>query len=278
MNPWSNHEETFKMSVRKIAVLLLTSALAPAGLWAKNDGKDGGNGGNGNKNASSQRVQVHQGGNGGRGPVRVSQGRSSQGRNREDARTVEFNRAADARTSSRSVSVNNRSKKDTVVVYNHNGNHSNVKVRPTARLNNNRHHGNQVVVYNRNGRSYRVERTYYGYGNGYYGRPYYGGYYGRYYGGGYGGYWGPSFLGLSFPIYSNRDYAQTYAYNDDGDNAPPVEVLVQQRLAHKGFYRGPIDGIIGSGSRRAIADYQYSVGLSATGRIDDSLLDSLGIE
>ncbi len=53
---------------------------------------------------------------------------------------------------------------------------------------------------------------------------------------------------------------------------------VQHKLADQGYYNGPIDGDIGAGSRRAIINYQDNNGLRATGRIDDRLLVSLGLE
>ena len=56
-----------------------------------------------------------------------------------------------------------------------------------------------------------------------------------------------------------------------------VGSAVQSRLARAGYYRGPIDGDIGPGSRRAIASYQADQGLRVTGRIDNQLLASLGI-
>lgn len=57
----------------------------------------------------------------------------------------------------------------------------------------------------------------------------------------------------------------------------PIEVDVQVALRRAGYYRGPIDGDIGAGSRSAIRNYQYDRGLPVTGRIDAYLLDSLGL-
>ena len=56
-----------------------------------------------------------------------------------------------------------------------------------------------------------------------------------------------------------------------------TEALVQRELAQRGFYRGPIDGDIGPGSRAAIARYQSTYGLPVTGSITSSLLHSLGL-
>jgi hypothetical protein len=56
-----------------------------------------------------------------------------------------------------------------------------------------------------------------------------------------------------------------------------LEASVQRELARRGYYRGPIDGDIGPGSRAAIRSYQYRHGLPVTGRIDRRLLRSLGL-
>jgi hypothetical protein len=61
-------------------------------------------------------------------------------------------------------------------------------------------------------------------------------------------------------------------------NGGSIASSVQMRLADQGYYRGPIDGDIGPGSRNAIANYQSDYGLRVTGRINDPLLQSLGLE
>jgi peptidoglycan hydrolase-like protein with peptidoglycan-binding domain len=48
-------------------------------------------------------------------------------------------------------------------------------------------------------------------------------------------------------------------------------------LAKRGYYRGAIDGLIGSGSSQAIRGFQAAQGLPATGRIDPKLLKALGV-
>jgi peptidoglycan hydrolase-like protein with peptidoglycan-binding domain len=52
---------------------------------------------------------------------------------------------------------------------------------------------------------------------------------------------------------------------------------VQRRLARAGYYRGAIDGVIGEGTRRAVAAYERNNGLSVDGRIDRQLLATLGL-
>ena len=59
--------------------------------------------------------------------------------------------------------------------------------------------------------------------------------------------------------------------------ARSLEADVQMALRRQGFYRGPVDGDIGPGTRAAIRDYQYAQRLPVTGRIDTYLLRSLGL-
>lgn len=53
---------------------------------------------------------------------------------------------------------------------------------------------------------------------------------------------------------------------------------VQSSLAQQGYYNGPIDGDIGSGTRRAISHYESDNGLQVNGQIDEPLLVSLRLE
>jgi Putative peptidoglycan binding domain len=53
---------------------------------------------------------------------------------------------------------------------------------------------------------------------------------------------------------------------------------VQSELAQRGYYRGAIDGEIGSDSRKAIRTFQAAKGLPVTGMIDPKLLKALGIK
>ncbi|MDQ3620938.1 MAG: peptidoglycan-binding protein [Verrucomicrobiota bacterium] len=50
-----------------------------------------------------------------------------------------------------------------------------------------------------------------------------------------------------------------------------LEIDVQMALRRAGYYRGPIDGAIGPGSRNAIREFQVDNGLAVTGRIDRGL-------
>jgi His-Xaa-Ser repeat protein HxsA len=56
-----------------------------------------------------------------------------------------------------------------------------------------------------------------------------------------------------------------------------LAVSVQSELSRSGYYTGQIDGVIGSGTRQAIREFQTKQGLPVTGRIDPKLLDTLGI-
>ena len=63
--------------------------------------------------------------------------------------------------------------------------------------------------------------------------------------------------------------------DDQGDE---LTVEVQRALHHEGYYRGEVDGDLGSGTRAAIRRYQSENHLDVTGRIDRTLLRSLGID
>lgn len=52
---------------------------------------------------------------------------------------------------------------------------------------------------------------------------------------------------------------------------------VQVALQSAGYYTGAIDGIVGSGTRAAIAKYQRDNGLEITGTITSEVLDALNI-
>src|SRR5437870_2515560 len=79
----------------------------------------------------------------------------------------------------------------------------------------------------------------------------------------------------SFPFYYPYPYPYPYygypygAYNSYGYGANyggygasgSLVVQVQRRLATAGYYSGPVDGVIGSGTRRAIRAFERSHGL-----------------
>lgn len=98
------------------------------------------------------------------------------------------------------------------------------------------------------------------------------------YGGGYW-YWNS---GWWYPAYGYDPYYSHYVYDGPifgyGYAAPgDVTAQVQQSLAQQGYYYGPIDGILGPGTRSAIQRYQIDHGLAVTATIDEQTLATLGM-
>ena len=98
-----------------------------------------------------------------------------------------------------------------------------------------------------------------------------------------GGYGGPRVVVGIGPGVVYRPYPYYYAppayyparpvyYGREVDS---VAVDVQRKLSAYGYYRGQIDGVVGSGTRSAIAAYQRENGLAVTGSINESLLRSM---
>lgn len=91
---------------------------------------------------------------------------------------------------------------------------------------------------------------------------------------------GRPFYGTAGDYYFNGYYHPRYAYYDSGfrstRNNASIVPRVQQELAQAGYYSGPIDGILGDGTRRAIRDFERANGLPVDGRIDTELLRSMG--
>ena len=98
-------------------------------------------------------------------------------------------------------------------------------------------------------------------------------------------------VGVGFPYYPYYPYYYPYPY--DGypydyypysgaayGSAEPYPrdqvVAVQTELARLGYYRGPIDGRLGLGTRRASRAFQAANGLPVTGYIDPKFLRTLG--
>jgi hypothetical protein len=91
----------------------------------------------------------------------------------------------------------------------------------------------------------------YGYGGGYYG-------YGPGYYGGYGsGYYGNGYYGNVY--YGSRYYGSSYGSNGNRSGV----FRLQQQLARAGYYRGPIDGIMGPRTRYALRAYQHDHGTAS---------------
>lgn len=59
--------------------------------------------------------------------------------------------------------------------------------------------------------------------------------------------------------------------------AQSPQVSVQTVLAQQGYYRGPIDGVIGPSTSQAIRNYQRDHQLTPTGTINPALAASMGL-
>ncbi len=83
-----------------------------------------------------------------------------------------------------------------------------------------------------------------------------------------------------FPFYYPYPYYYPYGYGayqgGYGVNGSLV-VQVQRRLASAGYYSGPVDGVMGRGTRRAIRAFERSHGLPADGTIHRRLLATMGL-
>ncbi|MGA8659668.1 MAG: peptidoglycan-binding domain-containing protein, partial [Chthoniobacterales bacterium] len=105
-----------------------------------------------------------------------------------------------------------------------------------------------------------------------------------------GGFFDFGFSGFGYPGYYPYDYPYYYPYlyyNYDAYQGADQSVdygtsrsgeaisVVQSALNKCGYYRGPIDGVIGAGSRRAIRAFQSDQGLPVTGLINRKLLTAL---
>jgi hypothetical protein len=88
------------------------------------------------------------------------------------------------------------------------------------------------------------------------------------------GYWYPSW-GYAPNLY----YAYDGPIYASSPNVDPGQVVanVQSALQQQGYYQGEIDGMLGSDTRAALAEYQQAQGLETTGAIDEPTLQSLGL-
>ena len=82
-----------------------------------------------------------------------------------------------------------------------------------------------------------------------------------------------------YPYYAYGGY-DPYGYGYDGGGygvSVSLVVQVQRRLASAGFYSGPIDGVVGRGTRRAIRAFERTHGLPVDGTIHRRLLAAMGL-
>jgi Putative peptidoglycan binding domain len=92
-----------------------------------------------------------------------------------------------------------------------------------------------------------------------------------YYDYGYYGYPYYSDYSYDYPDYYYPDYSSYSGRNGSAS----IQVLVQGSLARRGYYDGPVDGVVGSGTRSAIREFQRDNGLPVTGHIDSQLVQAL---
>jgi Putative peptidoglycan binding domain len=89
----------------------------------------------------------------------------------------------------------------------------------------------------------------------------------------------PYWYGYDYPYgYDYYGYDPNYDYQaaaNQGPGVPNIGVAVQAELARHGYYGGPLDGVIGSETRRAVRRYQEDHGLPVTGEITPELLASM---
>jgi hypothetical protein len=95
-----------------------------------------------------------------------------------------------------------------------------------------------------------------------------------------GGFWG-WYDGWWYPAWGYDPYYSYYDYNGPVygyDGLQPDEVIanVQAALQQLGYYPYAVDGVLGSLTEAAIANYQRDYGLSVTGAIDPPTVRSLG--
>ncbi|PZR74752.1 MAG: hypothetical protein DLM73_07020 [Chthoniobacterales bacterium] len=98
------------------------------------------------------------------------------------------------------------------------------------------------------------------------------------FGGGYY-YWNNNYW---YPAYGYDPYYSTYSYDEpiySYNDQDPGQVIasVQTELQRLGYYRYAVDGLMGPGTRAALANFQRDNGLSITAAIDRRTLQSLGL-
>ena len=89
----------------------------------------------------------------------------------------------------------------------------------------------------------------------------------------------PGYYYPPYPYYYDDPYSDGYysrpVYYSGASSTVSIATAVQEELSRMGYYKGPIDGIVGSGTRAVIATYQRNHGLEVSGTIDTPLIRSL---
>ena len=88
-------------------------------------------------------------------------------------------------------------------------------------------------------------------------------------------YWYPAY-DYGYYDYAPAYYASGPVYDGGFDDDSLVED-VQRELRRESYYTGPIDGIAGGGTRRALLAFQRDNRLRVTGRIDRDTLEELDL-
>ena len=99
---------------------------------------------------------------------------------------------------------------------------------------------------------------------------------------GYYGYYGAFDDGIddyAGPYYDDNDSPDVQPAPSDvaPDESMSLTLSVQKELAQLGYYHGPIDGIAGSETERAIRWFQSVNHLPMTGQIDSATMQALRI-
>jgi peptidoglycan hydrolase-like protein with peptidoglycan-binding domain len=77
------------------------------------------------------------------------------------------------------------------------------------------------------------------------------------------------------PAYSGSSYQPTAQSLRPAPQPSPAVSDAQERLRRLGFYRGPVDGIAGDETERAVETFQASRGLAATGKLNDATVAAM---
>ena len=92
-----------------------------------------------------------------------------------------------------------------------------------------------------------------------------------------GPYYGPSYYAPAPRYYYDDAYYCPRPVAVGREVVDDVALDAQRALARRGYYRGPIDGDLGPGSRAAIRAWQADCRLAVTGRLDSATLRSLAL-
>lgn len=78
---------------------------------------------------------------------------------------------------------------------------------------------------------------------------------------------------LTVGLLTTAVYAASYKKGSSGSTVTEI----QQKLQQWGYYDGPVDGVFGSGTEKAVKYFQKKNGLTADGKVGSATLAALGI-